>query len=276
MNRFNKSQYEIEHDLKIKNRNNIFKITLTSIIVISCLVRMYTMDIESIIELTNGNFSDLMAFLVSFFAIGISVLFYIKNNELTNNFNQNNVSFINDILVSLSAMNEKFGEKLTGLKENYKAMHEDLYNGKFSKDLKKEEKLLDKQLKEKDEIIEKFIENAKVSESEKEELKKKLSDKDRQLSKTQSRIRNSISHRNSNNEDIPNMFFSYLSDKLPIKSLRRLANGDDSVSIRDRYMQLIAEVPYDHINFLQSLGYVDSNGIITIEGYEYINNVIRR
>lgn len=106
----------------------------------------------------------LLSFLLAFFSIFISVLFYFKATESSNKFYDNSYHFMKDISVTLGKIEERFGEKLQNINDKIA----EAYIKKEKTETKLEEKEQDK------EEIEQLLKDKELSEEQKKELEKKL------------------------------------------------------------------------------------------------------
>lgn len=65
------------------------------------------------------NFESLLTLIISFFAIYLSVLFYFKATESSNQFYNNSYTFTKDISETLRGIEAGFGEKLKNIDRGY-------------------------------------------------------------------------------------------------------------------------------------------------------------
>lgn len=150
-------------------------------------------------------FSDLLSLVLAIFAIGISVLFYIKASESSSQFYNNTYQFTKSISEDIGRMDERFGEKLSNIDKNYDRFWENgllgnhLQNEKLTEIRKQKsetEENLEALLKEKDSIIKKLSENSNLPSKDTNDLLKKLENKEQELES----LRLSIFKLNEKNE----------------------------------------------------------------------------
>jgi hypothetical protein len=74
------------------------------------------------IDLSNFEFSDLLAMILALFAVGMSVAFYFKTTDSSNQFYDNIYNFTQKTSEILGRIEERFGERLKHLDEGYGRM----------------------------------------------------------------------------------------------------------------------------------------------------------
>ncbi len=76
------------------------------------------------IDLQGFSFNDLLSLLLAVFSVALSVAFYFKANETSNQFYDNTYKFTKDISELLGRIESGFGERLRHLDEGYTNMVE--------------------------------------------------------------------------------------------------------------------------------------------------------
>ncbi|MCU0105112.1 hypothetical protein N7603_05520 [Acholeplasma vituli] len=245
--------------LKIINRNNLFKwITLFTVIVFIILGTFFG---KIVIDLSDFSFSDLISILISLWAVYISMLFYHKNNEASAGFYNNFYVFIKDVTEKIGKLDVGVNEKLTHLKDGV------FGSPILNKEIKSEKEKYQKQELEKQKIIDDLIKKSELDEEEKDKLRKKLFEMDNYLRESRVKIENSREAKYY--KDLQD-FSQFVISNITMKSLRRLANGDNTVTLVDRYNKIINLVPSHVLDTLRKLDFINDNNIINQRGYEYL------
>lgn len=129
----------------------------------------------------NFSMESLLALLLAFFSIFISVFFYIKASDTSNKFYDNSYNFMKDISVTLGKIEERFGEKLNSLNEKISHISED-------REEKTEE--LHSTENEKQAIINELFEKSRMNNDEKEEYRQKLKEKEIEAERLRIQLQN--------------------------------------------------------------------------------------
>ena len=137
--------------------------------------------------------SDVLSIFLALFSVGLSVMFYFKSSDESSRFYQNSYEFTKDVSEILGRIEAGFGERLRHLDEGYSGLRErfDRFpfdKGKAAKEIKEEEKTLEKVEAEKNTILEQLAERAKLEEQEKRVLFEQLNEKDAELLRTREEL----------------------------------------------------------------------------------------
>lgn len=159
----------------IQDRESWFKIIWISLLVLSTCVMILISPYK--IDFTKFDFVNFLFLIIALFSIGLSVAFYFKATEYSNDFYDNMYNFTKDISVVLGRMEATFGERLIHLNEG----QQNLLNNLTKKVEEKEEEIEEdrRNVTEKEQELENLAESiAKrepaISEADlAEELKKK-------------------------------------------------------------------------------------------------------
>ena len=256
----------------IRNRESWLKVSV--ILLFSFLITGKLLTSPININLSDFNFADLLSLILALFAVVLSVTFYFKVIETSNNFYNNTYRFTNETSEILGRIEAGFGEQLRHLDEGYTGLRDKI--DKFpidthqvEKQFKKEEEEVKKKEEERNKLIESLAEKAKLKENEKlkvfselKELEKKLNDAkstrvflQRRLKKAriksekdwkeQSRMRTYIKH--------------ILIDLLDIKER-------DINQIKNRFNSIKQELPSTFLLDMRELGLVNFEMNLTDEG----------
>lgn len=156
----------------------------------------------------NFSIESLLSLLLAFFSIFISMFFYFKASDTSNDFYDKSYDIMKDISVTLGKIEAQFGEKLNNMNEKL---------GLLSHAEAEKTEELEYVEDEKQKIIDKFIAKDQLNRQEKEEFIKQLQQKDSEMSQLKRELRNldreRIMLRESNNE-LKNLPLSYRIEKL--------------------------------------------------------------
>lgn len=138
------------------------------------------------INLSTFTFSDFLSLVMAIFAVSLSVAFYFKATDTSNNFYDNVYKFNQDVHKILGRIESGFGAKLDHMDKNYSAISSKFDNLAARKDeteekVKEEEEDVLVKLKEKEEIWNVLFEKAGFDAKEKEKFKNQLEEKDNEL-----------------------------------------------------------------------------------------------
>lgn len=146
--------------------------TKTIYIVVGICIIMFTGLICVCIYKNNLSTESILATILAFFSIFMSVFFYFKADETSNKFYDSSYKFMKDISVTLGKIEERFGEKLNSLNE--KVSHLDNVSNEATAEI--EDKKEDK-----DSIINELMDRANLNEEEKNKYHKQLEEKEKEI-----------------------------------------------------------------------------------------------
>lgn len=246
-------------------------IAMIIVIVISIKILLSDFDFSQL----QFGFTDLLSIILALFAVWISVNFYHKNNETSNRFYNNTYTFTKDISETLGRIEERFGEKLESLKEENKSLSSRVdryYSGGGAnaidkeKDEKKEKEIqarLEKELLEKNTLLDQFAKKYKIAEQDKNQFIEMLNSKTeevRKLEKKLSLFENSPL-KIDENYNVPMRIISYI---------RRRFSRDEEL----RHIFCVPDILGDddiRINFREISKRYNPSFLMDLEKYELIN-----
>jgi len=240
------------------------------------------------VDLTAFKFNDLLALLLALFSIGLSVAFYFKATETSNEFYDNTYHFTKDISEILGRIEAGFGERLKHLDEGYSGLRDKFEKlpfdkGKVEKELKAEEEQAKRAEEERTKLLEDLARRAQLQQEEKLKLFRQLAEKDEMVAKTraeiefyQRRLERAEVQRSSALESLPPRLLSYIKrDVIPalggdvtIGMPRSILNRRFN-AIRDRFPAAFFEDAKVH-------GLIDENNDLTLQGAVVITGAVRR
>jgi len=107
----------------------------------------------------------LLAVLLSFFSIGLSIMFYIQSEKSSSAYYMRSYEIMKDVSVALGKIEASFGEKLSNINSSL---------GKIERSKQEVEKEIEQKEQEQKEIRKEITTNTKLTQSQKEDLLNKL------------------------------------------------------------------------------------------------------
>ncbi len=274
-----------EKDPVIRNRESWLK---TFVVVTVTLISVYKLATTPInIDLSQFDFSDFLALILSLFAIGMSVAFYFKASETSNRFYNNSYVFTKDISEILGRIEAGFGERLRHLDEGYSGLREHfgrspLETKETEKKIEEEQEKYEKKLKEREAIIEDLASRAKLEKEEKIKLFNDLRKRTIELNETQKELK-FLKHRARGIPyvRIPTSQLSVtLKNYISGKVIPSLGGANELTkmphdSIIHRFSNIRFEYDNNFIEEMRERNLLDSNFKLTEAGARKIRNIAR-
>jgi hypothetical protein len=210
---------------KILLRNNWLKIFV--VIVFTCLITYKLLTSSFSIDMSKFDFNAFLSLILAFFSIGLSVVFFFKASDTSTLFYDNTYKFTKDMSTMLGRIEAGFGERLKHLDEGYVGLRDRFDKMPFNRE-KAEEQIksnteeMEKALQERNKVIEDLAEKAKLSQKQKDELLKNLSEKETNLVSMQQELF-FLKKRLENNkrkliveefEEVPRPFINYIKSRI--------------------------------------------------------------
>lgn len=221
--------------------------TKTIYVVVGICIILFTALICACIYKNNFSTESILATLLAFFSIFMSIFFYFKADDTSNKFFDSSYKFMKDISVTLGKIEERFGEKLNSLNE--KVSHLDNVSNEATAEI--EDKKEDK-----DSIINELMDKANLNEEEKNRYHKQLEEKEKEIE--QLRENKFIVEQES--DKLRRKLYTMLNEERssvnkPRISEKILLNLLNSEKVSDT-------MPMSLFNMLKELEYIDSEGNI--------------
>ncbi len=144
------------------------------------------------LDLASFSFNDFLSLVLALFSMSLSVAFYFKANEASNQFYDNTYKFTSEMSEILGRIEAGFGERLRHLDEGYSGMRERLdklpYGATLS-EVKEEEEEIKRKETEQRQLIEDLAQKAKLAEHEKQALFTNLAQKNEELERARGELR---------------------------------------------------------------------------------------
>ena len=151
-----------------------------------------TSDLE--MDLSAFTFTDLLALIMALFSIGLSVAFYFKATDASNQFYDNTYRFTKEMSEILGRIEAGFGEKLRHLDEGYSGIRDKFdrlpqYAQVTTEDVRQEEEEVEKKEQEQRALLDDLTQKAKLAEHEKVAFLHALSQKTEELEQARAELR---------------------------------------------------------------------------------------
>ena len=163
------------------------------LIALVVVVAWKLLSAEFKIDLASFSFNDFLALVLALFSVALSVAFYFKANEASNQFYDNTYKFTKEMSEILGRIEAGFGERLRHLDEGYSGMRDRLdrlpHYGATPSEVKKEEEEIKRKEAEQRALIEDLARKAKLAEHEKQALFENLSQKNDELEQARMELR---------------------------------------------------------------------------------------
>ncbi|WGE35786.1 hypothetical protein NYR62_09320 [Actinobacillus genomosp. 1] len=262
-----------EYIKKIKSQVYLLCIFILTIVL---AIKIYTTDLNGLFK--EFNFNDLLSLLLALFSITISIVFYLKANETSNQFYDNTYKFTQHTSEILGRIESGFGERLTNINESYHKL-DDTVKRYYAKDtvqekISEKEKNIKEEQNNKKEIIDTLFSNSKLDEEKQNELKKKLEESDSLLEEAREeieRLKNRI--RRNERSDLHSTVERYY------KSVLRRLDNLENASLRDINRALKDfiennEIPIRFIRDMRYLNIIDIENNFTFYGRRLTRQLI--
>jgi hypothetical protein len=265
-------------DPKIANRESWLKVFVIG--GFSALIAWKVLSAPIAFNLSDFSFTDLLNLLLAFFAIALSVAFYFKTTDTSNQFYDNTYKFTKEFSEILGRIEAGFGERLKHLDEGYTRLGErfdklPFDSKKAEHEIKEEEKQVEKKEQERQQIIEDLARRAKLQEHEKTRLFEQLNRKDEELSSAKRELnflRNRLEHSQPSGDlaELPQHFIEYLRSFF-IPNLDPIVAREAPIRILQRNIEEMKEkLPRGFLLECQKFGLMTEEGILTPKGVRII------
>ncbi len=235
------------------------------------------------IDLSNLNLESILTLLISFFAILLSVLFYFKTNDTSNQFYNNSYTFTKDISETLRGIEAGFGEKLKNIDKGYEDFRKSFENymtptekGEIKKEVEEEKKKLKEIIEQKDGIISELETKSNLSKQELNKYLKLIKEKEIQLREKNDQIQ-FIKGQINFNENITvskNQYYrlrKYLRLKFfPNIDKEILSSG---IMTRRHFRKLSDDFNSRFMNDMLDAGFIDSRHELTQKGLDFLRQL---
>lgn len=272
----NENKKDISTDEYIKKIKSQVYLLCIFILTIVLAIKIYTTDLNSLFK--EFNFNDLLSLLLALFSITISIVFYLKASETSNQFYDNTYKFTKNTSEILGRIESGFGERLRSINESYDKLDNNIRSYYDSREKAKKEEI-EKNIKneenEKEKIISKLIDNSKLGTDELEKLRKKLDESNQKLEEARNEIITLRRNSRKNNSDIAEKVDGHY--RSFIRGIARINNSDISI---DEINQILKEhieqkkISPAFIRDMKRVGLLDNENNLTFRGYRLTRNIL--
>lgn len=250
------------------------------LVALLAVVALKLLNADVKIDLASFSFNDFLALVLALFSVALSVAFYFKANEASNQFYDNTYKFTKDMSEILGRIEAGFGERLRHLDEGYSGMRDRLdrlpYNGATPSDVKAEEEEIKQKEAEQRAVLEDLAERAKLAEHEKQALFANLEQKNEELEQARMELRRMQASRQPSGSmmELRNELVRYLGRRLvtnfpPDKPIL-------SSQIRRSFADNKFRISHEALQDMREVGLLSSNGELTREGLLMLQDQLQR
>lgn len=224
------------------------------------------------IDLASFSFNDFLALVLALFSVALSVAFYFKANEASNQFYDNTYKFTKDMSEILGRIEAGFGEKLRHLDEGYSGVRDRLdripHYGATPSEVKSEEEEIKRKEQEQRALIEELAEKAKLAEHEKKELFANLEAKHEELEKAKNELRIMQGDRNNSfREPDQNTVINYIAQVLR----NYISNNLDKNENRRLTRSLVERIFLENRQNIADQAIIDMKSLDLLDDYENLS-----
>lgn len=271
---------------KQTKRGGFLSLAMLRDIVLVVLIAVFgwkMMNAELKIDLASFGFTDLLALILALFSVWLSVAFYFKATDASNQFYDNTYRFTKEMSEMLGRIEAGFGEKLKHIDEGYSGIRDRFdrmspYSQVTEADVQKEEEEVRQKEQEQKALIEDLAKRAKLAEHEKSALFANLSQKSEELDQARMELRSlqTSSHRSSVDLREKRQVLTYLARKLQEMMPEDLQSGASPLStIRPYFSKLLPQLPREAIRDMQRFDLVDENESLTRDAVMRLRMLMR-
>lgn len=230
------------------------------------------------------NFDSLLTVIISFFAIYLSVMFYFKATESSNQFYNNSYSFTKDISQTLRGIEAGFGEKLKNIDKGYEDFRRSFENYisptdkvEIKKEVEEEKVKLGEIISQKDKLISELEDKTNLSKQELNKYLKQIRIKEQELEEKNEQIK-LIKRQLQDNGDVSlnkDQYYElrkYVQNKfLPLIDTNYLSSG---LMTRRYFRENSKDFHPKFLSDMQAVGFVDERNELTVSGINFIRQAI--
>lgn len=253
------------------------------VVALLAVVALKLLNAEVKINLASFSFNDFLALVLALFSVALSVAFYFKANEASNQFYDNTYKFTKDMSEILGRIEAGFGERLRHLDEGYSGMRDRLdklpHYGATPSDVKAEEEEIARKEAEQRAVIEDLASKAKLAEHEKQALFADLEKKHEELEQARMELRRMNASRHSS-DSVGRLRLDlgrYLAHRL-VKSVPPHEFGVrmPTSQIRRVFAENIPNIANAAIQDMRELGLLGPDDELTRDGVALLHSELKR
>jgi hypothetical protein len=241
------------------------------LVALIAIVGWKLVTVELKIDLAAFGFSDLLALILALFSVWLSIAFYFKATDASNQFYDNTYRFTKEMSEMLGRIEAGFGEKLKHLDEGYSGIRERFdrmpaYAEVTNADVKKEEEEIRQKEQEQKALLEDLAKKAKLAEHEKLALFANLAQKSEELDQARMELRRmqNASHRSAADKGEQHSILRYTASQL--KAAMPALDSKESLPpglLRRTFEKIMSTLPREAIRDLQRFDLLDEDEKLT-------------
>ncbi len=244
--------------------------------------KLVSSDIQ--FDLSKFSFSELLALLLSLFSVWLSVAFYFKASDTSNQFYDNSYKFTKEMSEILGRIEAGFGERLRHLDEGYSGIRDKFdrlpqYSTAKSAEVEREEEEIKKREGEQRALLENLAERAQLAVGEKKEIFAKLAEKNEELEQARLELR----HLRQRSEDLSPSdrelrwkLLHYIAERIKSEIPPDVEPKSTRESVAQIFRMIRDGLHPDAIRDLQRFDLVDEEGNLTRDAIMRMRSVIKR
>ena len=229
------------------------------------------LNAELKIDLATFSFTDFLALVLALFSVALSVAFYFKATEASNQFYDNTYRFTKEMSEILGRIEAGFGERLRNLDEGYSGMRDRLdklppYSGATVSEVKKEEEEIRRKEEEQKALIEELARKAKLAQHEKQALFANLAQKSEELEQARMELRQmrvsrrKVTEAGTSRRDVLLYVARKIQREIPSEEL---AEGITSQKVRTLFSAIKPKLAEEALKDMESLDLLEADGELT-------------
>lgn len=255
-----------------------------ALVLLTVIVGWKLLSSELQIDLSKFSFSELLALILSLFSVSLSVAFYFKASDTSNQFYNNSYKFTKEMSEILGRIEAGFGEKLRHLDEGYSGIRDRFdrlppYGDAINLEVKKEEAEIKERQKEQQELLESLATRAKLAEGEKQEIFSKLAEKAEELEQARLELRHLRQSKvdlSQSDRDHRRMLLRYVAQKIQEGTPPDVDPKSPLASIGRVFRRIRQDLVGEAINDLRRFDLTDEEGNLTREATMRIRMEMKR
>ena len=260
----------------------VLRDALLIVLIVVVAWKLLTADVK--LDLATFSFTDFLALVLALFSVALSVAFYFKATEASNQFYDNTYRFTKEMSEILGRIEAGFGERLRHLDEGYTGMRDRLdklphYGGATHSDVKKEEEEIRKREGEQKAVIEDLARKAKLADHEKQALFANLAQKSEELEQARIELRQMQESRTRTTEEAPprRSVLRYVASKIKAE-LPDDQWGEPITSLKTRklFIDVRPKLAEAALRDMEKLDLLDSNGDLTRDAMMLLRIELKR
>lgn len=244
--------------------------------------KLINLDIQ--IDMSKFSFSELLALLLSLFSVWLSVSFYFKAGDTSNQFYDNSYKFTKEMSEILGRIEAGFGERLRHLDEGYSGIRDRFdrlpdYGNATSAEVTREEAEIKKREDEQRALLENLAVRAKLAEGEKQEIFAKLAEKNEELEQARLELR----HLRQRTEDLSpsdrelrRALLRYIAERVKEGTPAGVPPNSPQASINRVFRRIQSELQSEAIRDLKRFDLLDEEGNLTRDAVMRIRIEMKR